>query len=412
MKLSDNTIPIVLLELVAGVIFLLVVLVSIWLVENRVITLSASPPAVMLPSFIPSTSGGGDREKAITSALVALEKRVGNLLLEQKKISLPMPDIKHEQLVKLIDDRLAQINPRLADLDGKMDSLLLSRDDVLEGKIKELDDKIESLIKDRNKYTTPLLGELNRKAGALFLDHDIYISPILKVLNEKVDLLLLEREKSLGMITDDTGNKPINPVRIVSEELNLPKKETVPPQIDLPKSVIEPNNENILLSIQEILTRYDIKSIINQAKNGLTLSNEFDFELGSSSLSDKQSERLARIADALTEILPCYTNSSDSLVMERCQGRRSPVGLDVILIKGFSVGDNVGTERFKYNWKLANTRAIQALKALVTSRPDLMEFSNRAGDSLFKSMAQMTKTGAKRSRRIELQFVFADQDGG
>ena len=121
-----------------------------------------------------------------------------------------------------------------------------------------------------------------------------------------------------------------------------------------------------------------------------------------------QTDKISKLADSLAEIFLCYANSLDERVMEMCQNSKNPVALNAVVIKVFSVGGNVGTKRFNYNWRLASSRSVEVLKAIVSARPDLLEFANRDGLSMFSSIAELTKIGANRSRRIELQFVVSN----
>ncbi|MBF0380766.1 MAG: hypothetical protein HQL69_07100 [Magnetococcales bacterium] len=155
------------------------------------------------------------------------------------------------------------------------------------------------------------------------------------------------------------------------------------------------------------MTQYGIETTIDPKNSGLKLSQFFDFALGSSELSEEQAGKMSVLADALAEVFLCYGNNADQLVMQSCQKTDRPVVLNSVYLKVFSRGGNVGTERFNYNWKLATARSLRVLQALVTARPDLLKYKNVEGNSLFQIKAELPKTGNRRSRRMELQFVIS-----
>ncbi|MBF0357316.1 MAG: hypothetical protein HQL70_01840 [Magnetococcales bacterium] len=393
MKLGGDTAPTIFLELVAGLIFLSVIMV--------VASLAKTPPAsVSKPhQTLKSTSVAAYSEKS------ALANPVDYIL----------------------NTVLNQVMQRFQALDQKVDALVAVRDEHVFSKVNTVTAKVAELRQSQQKNILPGVNELQRKIDFITLEHERYITPTIAGLSDH--LANLSSINGVGIpaigggaiVDEDSGSGATGyiaePEPVLLEESSLdPETVEVAKQatiiksdlstaVDPPPVVRKMSNLELAKRLQKVLARYGIGSTIGLNNNGLLLEEFFDFDIGSSFLPKDKRAKLSILADALSEIFLCYANSTDILVMAKCQGRSNPVGVSSVIVKAFSIGDNVGTERFNYNWRLASARSIEVLKAVVTSRPDLLEFKNREGLIMLKAVAELAKSGSKRTRSIELQFV-------
>ena len=327
------------------------------------------------------------------------------------------------EVADLVEYHLQPIFSRFADLDAVLVSRISGLNDPLMVRLQELDDKVESIFRERQKYFYPLLAELNKKTDSMLLEHKTAISPALDRLNSEINALFRE----LGHVVErppvqliDSGSEDDSSVEIeiVDVDVDMPQEElpdspapSIPSTSRVPV-LVKGANKQVLRSIQDVLAEYQLKSNIGPGGGSLLLTDFFDFRRFADTLNEEQVAKLGRLADALAEILPCYSKSSDALVMEKCREGRSPVGLDIVLVQSFSLGGNIGTLRVNYNSRLANTRSVYILKTLVTARPDLLKFFNSRGSPVFDAVGKLAPSDDERSRRIVLQFIMEKPSGG
>ncbi|MBF0453970.1 MAG: hypothetical protein HQL72_04020 [Magnetococcales bacterium] len=411
MRLSENTVPIVMIELIVGLVFLLVILVSASLVKDRIVSLSHEPEKTLVTP--PPSESQSRAETLLMPTLAALENKVDSLSQEESQPAQPLRGRPPNKIEGLLERHVEKIVPRFEALNKKMDALLVDQEAIMVKKLAELDSRIESLKLKERDTASPLLGELSQKAETLSYEHDTVIAPTLKALNEKVDLLLGE-EGSVSPSSFDRAASPAEESARHAPSLAVP---TPRPRAIL---AVEPSAEpsgvpgitKILQQLQTILSQYGIVATLHSDRNAMGLPQIFDFERGSSTLSERQLTAFARLSQALGAVLPCYANLAERGLLERCSHAPDSVKLDTVFIKGFAAGDTVGTERFSYNWRLANGRSIQVLKALLIAQPNLVMLTNPEGASLFEAIGEHTDAQRGRSRRVELQFSIAKPEDG
>ncbi|MBF0194810.1 MAG: hypothetical protein HQL71_09635 [Magnetococcales bacterium] len=431
MKSADSIMPIILLELIAGIILISVILLSVVIIEDRLALLSLpSKTTVSAPASAVTTS---PFMYNFTLALKDLEKKVDTLSAPTKAVLPSLATPSQDKIDKILQKRIDEITPKFENLEHKMQRFFAPRQDLKGITLKAVEGAVP---------LSPIVGELQKKVDFLSLEHEKTVTPTLTTLTDKIDQLLMARAKSIALqveeenshilydddVVDDdiwdndsdrvnpdiftlARDKPVidvvKPTPVIKPFL-VDKNITVPAIVEPP--VAEPmvastlSNFEVTKRVKNILAHYGIESTIDLRNNGLQLPPSFDFRFGSSELSEKQVAKTTILADALAEVFLCYANTKDKLIMEKCQQNSDPFVLNSVLLKVFSVGSNVGSERFKYNWDLATSRSINVLKVLVTARPELLTYTNTEGDSLFQTMAELPKTGAKRTRRMELQF--------
>ncbi|MBF0588396.1 MAG: SEL1-like repeat protein [Magnetococcales bacterium] len=134
----------------------------------------------------------------------------------------------------------------------------------------------------------------------------------------------------------------------------------------------------------------------------LYLPGVFDFPRGSSAIDTPRRRAGFRLlAEALRETVPCFhVNGRPGEGAEACPPDAKRAALDMIRIDGRVSSASIGTRHFRYNWRLANQRALTALKALVTAQPELMAFRNPMQRTLFKPGTFIPATEAGRSKDL------------
>ncbi|MBF0447875.1 MAG: hypothetical protein HQL67_06710 [Magnetococcales bacterium] len=416
MKYSNNTIPIVFLELVAGILFLVLVLVATSLIETRISRMSQSSQSALAQARLDieiNQKIKAEREQTLL-ALSALEKRVDSLLNNKNALPAHQSVPTQQQIESILAEHLQQLAPRFETLHKKLGAIQSNREEALIAKVIALDEKINSLMLDRKRAITPTLSALNKKADQLFLEQDSFVAPILKMLNSKMDLLLQDEDHRLVVgVTPKEGSGSFNtdldsayfpyPVSTLGQTADNPSTDNTP-------VVTSRTHKALLKKLDEKMEENRLQAVINLNRGGIQLPKQFDFQHRSSLLSPGQLDYVAKAADALAEILPCYARTTTFVSSLDCSHNPAGKTLQAINIVGYSTGENVGSARFNYNWQLATARSTQLLKALVTLRPDLLEFRDKSGNSLFKAIAELIKVGDSRSRRVELQFIFSEEN--
>ncbi|MBF0456203.1 MAG: hypothetical protein HQL72_15470 [Magnetococcales bacterium] len=422
MKSSDKTIPIVLLELVAGVFFLLVILVMAPLLSDRIDALStARSPELAGPPPILSLQQAAEAEIPAIAAMNALEKKVDALLNQRREPMLTLSEPKPGEYEALIEGYLQQFAERFEALEKNMDARLSNPEDPLAIQFKLLEDKVNALVGVEGPQKSPKLDDLNRRVDFLLHENETNTLPTLGILSEKIDKLIQERSQRDTLAREQAYlepppapqqplSDPARPVLPALSAVGMTKQEPLIDIEQIPSTFDEPR-EKVLRSVQAVLFDHQIETSINHQTSSIQLPEFFDFSLGSSTLSSEQVDRLAGLADALADLLPCYTQSSQRLVQEKCPYGRNSVPLDFILINSYSIGGNVGTLRINYNSRLANARSVYILKTLVTARPDLLSFFNKEGNALFDAVGKLAPVGERRSRRTVIQFVMENRGG-
>ncbi len=369
MKKLENAAPTVLLEVVAAAILLSVVMTASVLADRPVI----------MPTLSPFQAGHASTGKVFLQKLALIENKIDQAFSGDGDAA---PGFTPAEIKSVVDARIKAMMPGFEELDAKVQRLASRRDSSLAERFKALDDRVDALAVEG--INPVVLDELRRKIAALSAEHDGQIAPTLKMLSKKVELLMQKADSRSSVAVDNVAG----------------------PEAGAGDSPLTHTEAHIRLAMQarEVLARHGIESTIDPRNNRLQLPAYFDFGRGAATMSARQMEKIPQLADAMAEIFLCFANFTEPYLMEKCQNTKRPITLNGVLIKVFSVRGNVGTKRFKYNWRLAGSRSVQVLKALVEARQDMLDFANSHGASMFSAVAELTKT-AKRSRRVELEFV-------
>ncbi|MBF0381828.1 MAG: hypothetical protein HQL69_12465, partial [Magnetococcales bacterium] len=228
MKVADSSMPIVLLQLVAGVIFLSVVSLSAVLVEERLNSSTVSSQNSVLVS--PSDDTNPTFFVGFSATMAALEEKI-NDLSSQNRVVLPSNSSPSQSKIEaLLQKRVDEINPKFENLEQNVLKLFALRDDLGGITLKAVEGDVP---------LTPIVDELQKKVDFLSLEHEKTISPTLTSLTDKVDQLLLNRARNLALLikedeqalydNDDETEADIWDAQVVEANPDIATLAVVPP---------------------------------------------------------------------------------------------------------------------------------------------------------------------------------------
>lgn len=120
----------------------------------------------------------------------------------------------------------------------------------------------------------------------------------------------------------------------------------------------------------------EIDVIIDTEAGLMRLPENLLFESGSAELKDEAYSRVAIIANALAQELPCYTDrATDSA--PSCSRTREAFSVDTLLIEGHTDADQFrGDANERLNLDLSANRATNTYLAMTNSMPGLRDLTN------------------------------------
>ena len=169
--------------------------------------------------------------------------------------------------------------------------------------------------------------------------------------------------------------------------------------------------EVILKDLQESLRKKGLEVKIDTQTGVLRLPNDVLFDKGKYELSEAGQEAIGKVANAMVEVLPCFTAS------DLCKGERSPHLIDAVFVEGHTDKDVMVGEMNNYG--LSVRRAEATFSKLTAVRPELNEFRNApAGQPGAAPILGLSGYGPDRpiddgddeeaktlNRRIDLRFL-------
>lgn len=167
----------------------------------------------------------------------------------------------------------------------------------------------------------------------------------------------------------------------------------------------------ILQHVQRSLEQQGIRVQVDLRNGVLRLPESLLFDEGSAEFRPGGVAAIAKVASALSAVLPCYAAGSVSLAGCSPEERNR---LDSVFIEGHT--DNVPIQSVLYrdNWDLSVARARVTYFSLFRNAPDLQALINGNGEPLFSMTAyadtrpaanNSTADGRAENRRIDLRFI-------
>lgn len=167
--------------------------------------------------------------------------------------------------------------------------------------------------------------------------------------------------------------------------------------------------EQFFFQLRAALTRSQLRVLIDDKTAMITLPSNLDFDRGTSTPGPRQRRALAALAHGLAQVLPCHLphESAD----KNCPDPSTAVRIASVRVQGHAAYAPPGTRRFFFNQKLATARADQALKAMLSSEPDILSIKNHRGEHLFASEgAVIGHAEEKNGQQLDLRFFFEPPD--
>ena len=129
----------------------------------------------------------------------------------------------------------------------------------------------------------------------------------------------------------------------------------------------------ILKDMAEALKEEGLEVTIDIETGVLRLPDDVLFESGRFTLTPRGEVAVQKVADAMSEILPCYTEGA------RCDGERSPHRVDAIFVEGHTDMDRMSGGMDNYD--LSVMRAANTFRALKAGNPIVDQMRNLPEDA-------------------------------
>lgn len=167
----------------------------------------------------------------------------------------------------------------------------------------------------------------------------------------------------------------------------------------------------ILEDLAEALREEGLEVTIDIETGVLRLPDDVLFRSGQFTLTQEGEAAVQKVADAMAEILPCYTEGA------QCEGEPSPYRIDAIFVEGHTDTDNMSGGMDNYD--LSVMRAANTFRALKQANPIVDQMRNLPitshGSAKILSLSGYgpdrlvdpgdSEAAKARNRRIDLRFL-------
>jgi flagellar motor protein MotB len=179
----------------------------------------------------------------------------------------------------------------------------------------------------------------------------------------------------------------------------------------------------ILQELKQSLKNKGVDVTIDTQNGVLHLPDSILFEKGAPELGDKGVDAAGKLAQALAEVLPCYT--SDGGVRTGCKGTAKHL-IESAYVEGHTdVDTSRGVGCLRDNLALSACRAVATFRALMQSRRALRDLCSRREDGRCEKILSVSGYGPERplddatdevakghNRRIDLRLIMVTPDAG
>jgi len=179
----------------------------------------------------------------------------------------------------------------------------------------------------------------------------------------------------------------------------------------------------ILEKLQETLKEKGVPVIIDRENGILRLPDSILFDSGQSQLKPTGKTNVERLAEALNDVLPCYSDG----VVRRQACPPSEHKIESVYIEGHTDADHyAGTGGLRDNWDLSVVRATNTYRALMDFAPDLIKLCSEK-QTRCDPILSVSGYGPQRpvpdsrgtedeikqqNRRIDLRLIMMTPDAG
>jgi chemotaxis protein MotB len=130
----------------------------------------------------------------------------------------------------------------------------------------------------------------------------------------------------------------------------------------------------ILQQLEQSLKNKGVQVTIDEANGVLRLPDAILFDSARAEIKPQGVPKIAHLATALAEILPCYTDHRDKAWRRPTTCHKTPHRIESLYIEGHT--DNIPltpTLQFQDNWDLSVKRATNTYRSLIKAAPNLQE---------------------------------------
>lgn len=181
----------------------------------------------------------------------------------------------------------------------------------------------------------------------------------------------------------------------------------------------------ILKTLQTSLKEKGIDVTIDTRNGVLRLPDAILFDSGQAELKPSGRIAVQHLADALSEVLPCYTDSVQAATGRDPRCSYTTHRVESVFIEGHTDTDPLsGRGLMRDNWDLSVVRATNTYRALAAAEPELTELCVRKGERCEPVLSvsgygpqRPIDPGAseeqkRRNRRIDLRIIMVAPDNG
>jgi outer membrane protein OmpA-like peptidoglycan-associated protein len=174
---------------------------------------------------------------------------------------------------------------------------------------------------------------------------------------------------------------------------------------------LDSQRANLLRELQRRLKARGIPVEIDDVNGVLHLPDKVLFDFGVAELSPSGKVAVASLAEALLQVLPCYSGDGGRPRPMHCSSSFD-VSLESVFIEGHT--DNIGSE--SHNLALSSSRAINTYLELERAAPALGSINNDknqrllsvTGYAFYRPIAPNdTMENRRQNRRIDLRFIMS-----
>ncbi len=179
----------------------------------------------------------------------------------------------------------------------------------------------------------------------------------------------------------------------------------------------------ILEQLQQTLKERGVEVVIDRQDGVLRLPDSILFDSGQAVLKPEGRQAVSHLADALNDVLPCYSDG----VPKRSTCPTSEHRIESVYVEGHTDSDRyAGSGGLRDNWDLSVVRATNTYRALIDFKPPLSILCARKGERCDPVLSvsgygpqrpvpgnfgseEVKKT---RNRRIDLRLIMMTPDSG
>jgi chemotaxis protein MotB len=179
----------------------------------------------------------------------------------------------------------------------------------------------------------------------------------------------------------------------------------------------------ILRQIEQALRKEGIQVKLDEKNGILRLPEAILFDSGRSELKPSGKLAVGHLADALTAILPCYTDEKAGEAVDRSRCAKTPYRIEAVYVEGHTDADRyAGGGLIRDNLDLSVVRATNTFRELTERQPVLDALCAQKG-ALCEAVLSVSGYGEKRpvrvgdgdeqkrtNRRIDLRLLMVTPD--